>query len=371
MNISVGREDFVKLLARAQGVIDRRHAMTILTNVVLEADDGRLTLLATDLEVSLLQWCPATVETPGSVALSSRKLFEVVRESASDTIELRVLDNLWVGVSYGRSSFKLTGIDPADHPGMPTSDADGEGSVSFEIEASALSEMIAKTVFSVSHDDTRSNLAGVYLCSAEKKGKLRMVATDGHRLALIDRKIKGDLPESGVILPRKGLAEIAKVLPEESGLVTVSIGRSEAVVKLSDSVLSMCLVEGTFPDYKQVMPKETPNVALLDRDDFLHTVRRVSLLSSERANGVRLSLSEGRLEINANNPDLGEANEDLEIDYSGAEIVVGFNARYLLEVLAVLPENSRVELCLGTELSPGVLRGEDSDYSYVVMPMRI
>ncbi len=371
MNISVGREEFVRLLSRAQGVVDRRHAMTVLTNVLLETGESELSLIATDLEVSLRQSCAAKIETPGSVALSARKLFEVVRESSSDTVDLNSLENLWVGISYGRSSFKLTGIDPADHPGMPKGGGDDSESLRFEIEASELTEMISKTVFAVSHDDTRSNLAGVYLDSGGEEGNLRMVATDGHRLALIDRKVSGPSIKEGVILPRKGLAELAKFLSEESGKVVLSISSAEAVVELGDCVLAMRLVEGSFPDYKQVLPKSTPNLVSIDRDELLHTVRRVSLLSSERAHGVRMALSEGRLEISANNPDLGEADEDMEVDYTGDDLEVGFNARYLLEVLAVLPEGSRVEIALGDQLSPGVLRGEDPDYSYVVMPMRI
>jgi DNA polymerase III subunit beta len=223
----------------------------------------------------------------------------------------------------------------------------------------------------VSHDDTRSNLAGVHLDAGTKKGLIRLVATDGHRLAVVDRKAKGTAPKDGVILPRKGLAEVIKVLPEVTGTVTVRIVGNEAIAELPGCTLSMRLVEGTFPDYKQVVPKESPNLVQIDRDEFLQTVRRVSLLSSEKARGIRLGLSPGRLEISANNPDLGEASEDLEVEYSGPDLEIGFNARYILDVLQVLPETSRVEMGLGDQLSPAVIKGGDAGYSYVVMPMRI
>ncbi|MBI5505472.1 MAG: DNA polymerase III subunit beta [Deltaproteobacteria bacterium] len=371
MNITVACEDFLRILGRTQGVVDRRHSMAILTNLVIETGAGEIGVVATDLEVSLKQTCAATISEPGSVALSARKIFEIVRESGSPEVTVRGLENHWVSVSYGRSSFRLMGIDPAEHPGMPKAGTGGDEVPSFELEAAELAEMIGKTVFAVSHDDTRSNLAGVHLDTGSKKGSLRMVATDGHRLAMIDRKVKGTGLKDGVILPRKGLTEVLKVLPEVTGPVTLRIAPSEAIVELPGCTLSMRLVEGTFPDYKQVVPKESPNCLQLDRDALLQTVRRVSLLSSERARGIRFGLSQGRLEISANNPDVGEASEDLEVEYSGPDIGVGFNARYLLEVLQVLPEASKVELGLGDQLSPGVLRGADPSYSYVVMPMRI
>jgi DNA polymerase III subunit beta len=370
MNITVGNEDFLKILGRTQGVVDRRHSMAILTNLVINAGASEIAVVATDLEVSLRQTIAAKVTEPGSVALSARKLFEIVRESTSPEVTVRSLDGHGVGVSYGRSSFRLLGIDASEHPGMPSPDG-GEGGAAFELEAEELAEIIEKTLFAVSHDDTRSNLAGVHLDAGAKKGFIRLVATDGHRLAVVDRKAKGTSPKEGVILPRKGLSEVLKVLPEVSGTITVRVVGNEAIVELPGCVLSMRLVEGTFPDYKQVVPKESSKIVHVDRDAFLQTVRRVSLLSSEKARGIRLGLSPGRLEISANNPDLGEASEDLEVEYAGGDLEIGFNARYILDVLQVFPEGSQVEMGLGDQLSPGVIKGADAGYSYVVMPMRI
>jgi DNA polymerase-3 subunit beta len=369
MNITVGSEDFLRILGRTQGVVDRRHSMAILTNLVIEAGASEISVVATDLEVSLRQSLAAKVTEPGTVALSARKLFEIVRESTSPEVTVRSLDSHWVGVSYGRSNFRLMGIDASEHPGMPA--AAGEASSAFELEAEELAEIIEKTLFAVSHDDTRSNLAGVHLDTGSKKGMIRLVATDGHRLAVVDRKAKGTSPKEGVILPRKGLSEVLKVLPEVTGTVKVALAGNEAIIDLPGCTLSMRLVEGTFPDYKQVVPKESANLLQVDRDAFLQTVRRVSLLSSEKARGIRLGLSPGRLEISANNPDLGEASEDLEVEYTGPDLEIGFNARYILDVLQVFAEGSRVELGLGDQLSPGVIKGADPGYSYVVMPMRI
>jgi DNA polymerase-3 subunit beta len=254
---------------------------------------------------------------------------------------------------------------------MPAMGQNGGKTSSIELDAGDLAEVIRKTIFAVSLDDTRSNLAGVYLEKGTKKGQVRLVATDGHRLAMVDRKVKGQGPDKGVILPKKGLAELAKLLPDETGNVTLTIGGNTVTADLGGRLFNMRLVEGNFPDYHQVVPKETLKIITAERDELLQTMRRVSILSSERARGIKLSLKEGALEIVANNPDLGEAREDIGIEYDGGEFEIGFNARYMVEVLGVLPEGSKIEIGLSDELSPGVIRGEDRDYSYVVMPMRI
>lgn len=371
MNVTVEREAFVRMLARAQGVVDKRHALAMLTNVLIEADDGRLSMVATDLEVSLRQTQAAKITKAGRAATSARTLFEIVRESPTDEITIKTLENQWLEVLYGKSRFKLMGVDPEEHPGMPQSAGNGSKGGSLELASADLAEMVRKTVFAVSSDDSRSNLSGVYLTKGGKKGILRMVATDGHRLALIDRPAAGSgLPE-GSILPRKGLTELGKLLGESAEKIKLSVAGSECIAQLGDSTLSMRLVEGKFPDYQKVIPDESSRVVRTERDALLQTLRRVSIMSSERARSVRLALDKDRLEISASNPDMGEASEELAVEYRGEKLEVGFNAKYLLDVLAVLPEGSEVELGLTDELSPGVIRGGDSGYTYVVMPLRI
>jgi len=371
MNTTIERETLLRALSRVQGVVDKRHAMAVLTNVLLEAEDDQLRLIGSDIEVSLAQRIHAKVAEGGRAAVSARTLFEIVRESTSDDVTLKLLDNQWLEVSAGNSTFKLMGVQPDEHPGMPSAVTNGSAGAKVELGAGDLSEMIRKTVFAVSTDDTRSNLAGVYLEPNADGDGLRMVATDGHRLAMIDRQVAGGKLEAGIILPRKGLAEVGKMLPEETGSVTLTMVGNEAQIEIGDALLSMRLVEGTFPDYRRVIPDETPREVCADRDDLLRTLRRVSILSSERARGVRFKLLEGALEVSTNNPDMGEATEQLPIDYSGDSIEVGFNSKYLLDVLGVFEEGCVVEIGLGDELSPGVIRGTDKQYCYVVMPMRI
>ncbi|HIF64291.1 MAG TPA: DNA polymerase III subunit beta [Deltaproteobacteria bacterium] len=374
MEITLERESFLTVLNRCQGVVDRRHSMPVLTNLVIETDSDSVIVLASDLEIGLRQSCPAQVKKPGTVAVSARKLFEIVRE-APDGIELKlkVLKNSWVEVAYGRSDFKLMGIDPSDHPGVSDSPGNGSATTVLSFKVNELLDMIQKTIFAVSTDDTRSNLAGVYLESATEGGLLRMVATDGHRLAMIEKKnSSGEIP-SGVILPRKGLNETARILSDMASEadVKLSITANEAFLEAGSAIMSMRLVEGNFPDYNQVVPKKVPHLMVAERDSLLQTVRRVSLLSSERARGIKFSVQEDSLEVSANNPDLGEASEDVKVKYGGDEIEIGFNSRYLLDVLNVLPDNENVEISLKDQLSPGVVRGIDKDYCYVVMPMRI
>lgn len=370
MDVTIEREALLRILSRSQGVVDKRHSMAVLTNALIEADAKSLSLVATDLEVSLKQTADAKVKTPGTAAASARTLFEIIRESTSDTIRLSSLENQWLRVSYGKSDFKLMGIDPAEYPGMPEPGANGTKATAIDLAPADFTDMIRKTAFAVSTDDTRSNLAGIFLTKGDKKNTLRMVATDGHRLAMIDRPVSATLSE-GVILPRKGLTEAGKLLGEESDKVTLTITGSEAAVTVGDTLLSMRLVEGKFPDYKKVVPEDVSKNVGANRDLLLHTLKRVSILSSERARGVRFALGDGTLEISANNPDMGEASEEIPVAYEGPKLEVGFNARYLIDVLQVLPEGSEVTLGLGDELSPGVLSGGDSSYTYVVMPLRI
>ena len=371
MKVTLDRETLLTTLSRIQGVVDKKHSMAVLTNALLEAEDNQLKVTATDLEVTLQQFCEAKVGSGGRAAVSARTLFDIVRESDDEEIALSVFDNQWLGVAYGKSNFKLMGIDPDEYPSIADQSGNGKAGTTVKIEAGELAEMIRKTVFSVSSDDTRSNLAGVYLGPSDTDEMLRMVATDGHRLALVDRKSNGTLPSQGVILPKKGLSEAVKMLSEAPGQVELSISETEASLSVSGALLSMRLVEGNFPDYNRVIPDAPTKLVEIERDKLLHTLRRVSILSNERARGVRFALSSGALEVTANNPDMGEASEEIDVSYKGDGLQVGFNANYLIDVLGVVPEGSKITLGLGDELSPGLVSSDDKGYQYVVMPLRI
>jgi DNA polymerase-3 subunit beta len=232
--------------------------------------------------------------------------------------------------------------------------------------------MIDKTIFAVSTDETRFNLSGVFLTGGED-GMLRMVATDGHRLAMVDRRVPGAEIGRGVIMPRKGLAEARKLLDEaEDQDLTMVVSAKDARLSLRSVSFFMRLIEGEFPDYRQVIPGAARVQVRANRDDFLAALRRISLLASERSRGVKLHVEKGRLELSASNPDQGEASEDIEVSYSGDPLTIGFNARYLIDVLGVHAEGDVIDLSLTDEVGPGLLRGsQDPEYTYVVMPMRL
>jgi len=370
MDVSIRREDLTRGLYLVQGVVERRSTVPILANVLFEPAEGGVSLTATDMEVGLRVRVPAEVKKKGAVTVNARKLYEISREVTAEELVLKASAAGWVDVLAGRSKFKVVSLDPKDFPQLPLG-VESKGGVAIEIAAATLREMIDKTLFAVSTDETRFNLSGVLMESGEGE-VLRMVATDGHRLAKIDRRVPGAKVER-VIMPRKGLVEARKLLEEvDQGDVTLLMSPKD--VRLSTPTVSffMRLVEGEFPDYRQVIPGTVRAKARFNRDDLLAALRRISLLASERSRGVKLHLEKGRLEASASNPDQGEASEDIEISYGGESLTVGFNARYLLEVLGAHSEGDVIELGLTDEVGPGVVTStSDPEYTYVVMPMRL
>jgi DNA polymerase-3 subunit beta len=371
MEFSVQREDLVRGLHLVQGVVERRNTLPVLANVLLEPGEGGIALSATDMEVGLRALVPAVVRKKGAVTVNARKLYEIAREVSADEVVVKGAQPGWVELLAGRSRFRIVSLDAKDFPPLPLG-ADGPAGVTLKIAAGTFREMIDKTLFAVSSDETRFNLSGVFLTNADD-GALRMVATDGHRLAMIDRKLGGARIERGVIMSRKGLTEARKLLDgagEEDVVLTVAA--KDVRLSLKNVSFFMRQVEGEFPDYRQVIPGAARAQARANRDDLLATLRRISLLASERSRGVKFHLEKGRLEISASNPDQGEASEDIEVSYSGEPLTIGFNARYLLDVLGVQPEGEVVEFGLTDEVGPGLIRGsQDPEYTYVVMPMRL
>jgi len=341
--------------------------MPILAKVLIEAESGSIRVTATDLEVGVRGKIDGEVSREGGVTVNAKKLYEIVRELPEETLQLKRLENDWVEIQSGRSVFKMVGIDAREFPQFPSFQTEEL----FAIPGSAFLEMVEKTIFAVSTDETRHNLNGVFL--EETEGKLRMVATDGHRLALIDRGIGSVGLKKGVILPRKGMAELKKIMEEvEDGLVSIGFKENMGLAVRENVELFMRLIDGDFPDYNKVIPKGNPYVLKVGQEDLLRALRRVSILSSERYRGVKLDLKEGTMAISTNNPDLGEAVEELEAEYRGKRLTVGFNSRYLIDVLGVLGDSGDVDISVKDEVSPGLVKTEgDDDYLYVVMPMRL
>jgi DNA polymerase III subunit beta len=371
MEVSVKREELVHGLYLVQGVVERRNTQPILSHVLIEPTDSGLALVATEMEVGLRCQLPAQIKKKGTTTVNARKLYEIAREVTAEEVVLKSPQAGWVDVLAGRSKFKIVSLDPKDFPQLPLGSDVPQGST-IRIATGTLREMIDKTLFAVSSDETRFNLSGVFVGNGEE-GTLRMVATDGHRLAMIDRRLPEARLDRGVIMPRKGLVEARKLLDETSEAEIVLVISAKDVRLVMPSVsFFMRLIEGEFPDYRQVIPGAARAQARANRDDFLAALRRISLLASERSRGVKVHLEKGRLELSASNPDQGEASEDIEVAYGGEPLTIGFNARYLIDVLGVHGEGDVIELGLTDEVGPGVLRGsQDPEYTYVVMPMRL
>jgi DNA polymerase III subunit beta len=372
MDLRVEKNDFLQGLYLTQGVVEKRNTLPILANVLIEATGTDIQLTATDLEVGIRRLCRGKVALPGSITVSARKLYEIVRELPGDEVVLRVGTGGGVEITGGRARYRMLSMDSKDFPSIPAATpAAKKGGVFLKLASDALSEMIEKTLFAVSSDETRLSLGGVFIETVENN-TIRLVATDGHRLALVEREVSGAEIRPGVILPRKGLVEAKRLLEGGEGEISFSIAGNLARVERAGVELFMRLIEGEFPDYRQVIPKESKRHVRVGSDDLLGALRRVSILSSERSRGVKLRIEPGLLEVTTTNPDIGEAREEIEADYAGEEFAIGFNARYLLDVLQLGGVTGVVEIGLTDEVSPGILRmREDESYSYVVMPMRL
>ena len=370
MEFRITKAELLKGLSRIQSIVEKRNTMPILANTLIEADEDRVLISATDLEVGIRGSYHATVARKGSVTVSAKKLYEVVREFPEEPITVTRRDNNWVELTCAKIVFKLVGLASDEFPALPK--ADEKNLV--RVEAATLLSMIDKTLYAVSTDEARYNLNGVYIETEAGEGILRMVSTDGHRLALVDRKLEGtDVSkfDRGVIVPRKGIHELKRLLEEDDEPVELGFRKNTGVIRKKDVLLVVRLIDGEFPDYKQVIPKETKRTLIVSREVLLASLRRISILATERSKAVRLELSEKRLDLSSSNPDLGEAREELEVDYEGEALAVGFNARYLLDALTVL-DAKEVRLGLNDELSPGTLRpAADDNTVAVVMPMRI
>lgn len=370
MEVTVRREELVRALNLVQGVVERRSPQPILATVLLAPADGSLTLTATDLEIGIRVDVPAAAGRKGAAAVNARKLFEIAREVGSEEVRLRLSAPGWLELVAGRSRFKIVSLDPKEFPALPLT-AERPG-VTVRLATGTLHEMLDKTLFAVCQDETRYNLAGVFTEAAEVN-HLRMVATDGHRLAMIDRALPDVSLPRGVIMPRKGLAEVRKLLDETGEQeLTFTVGDKEVQVRTRTVAFFMRLIEGEFPEYRQVIPGAPRVRAQVQRDEFLAALRRIALLASERSHGVKLRFERGVLELSSNNPDLGEASEDLEIGFTGEPLTLGFNSRYLLDVLQVHAAGDTIEIGLTDEAGPAVVRGsQDPTYTYVLMPLRL
>jgi DNA polymerase-3 subunit beta len=369
MEFRIAADELKKALYRAQGIVERKTTMPILSNVLLQTGKTGLQLTAFDLDIGLVSEHPAEILNPGSVTVSAKYLFDIAQNLPESGVTVKKLANHYVELTSGTASFKLVGMSPDEYPKLPRE----ESAAWVGVSGSTLLDMIRKSSFAISTDETRYILNGV-LFEPKEPGRVRMVATDGHRLCLVDRDLPGDFQlKSGVIVPRKGLFELKRLLDEApEAECQLGFAQSSLLFKKPGLTLVMRLIDGQFPEYQRVIPKEGEKKVAVPRSRFLEGLKRIALLSADKSNAVKITLVDGLLRIASQNPDLGEAKDELNIpSYQGKEFTIGFNARYLVDVLSAI-ETDDVQFELGDEHSPGVLHPPgDTSYVAVVMPMRV
>jgi DNA polymerase III subunit beta len=368
MELVVRKNDLLRELQLFQGIVERKNTIPILANVLLEAKDGELKFLATDLEVALRSRCDATVTKPGALTLPAKKLYEIVK-SLPDT-DIRIAeDKSGVKVAADRFDSRIQTLPKDDFPTLP----DGGANPTASLQGSALKEMVAKTQFAITGEDTRYFLNGAQFVL--RGDSMSLVATDGHRLALVTVKRDGDAdaPEVKAILPRKTLGELGRLLTEGDTAVSYERGENHLFFEVGGRKLISRMIDGQFPAYERVIPKGNDKHIEFERERLTNAVKRVALLSNERSRAVKFQIDKGKVDVTSSSPELGEAHETLPVDYDGTSLQICFNAQYVLDFLSAVSSDV-VSLDLKDEVSQAVMKPvgvEGYDYTYVIMPMRV
>jgi DNA polymerase-3 subunit beta len=363
MKFSVSKDKLLEGLSIVQNVVSTRTTLPILSNVLLQASEGEIRLTTTDLDVGVRGSVEAQVERSGATTLPARRLFSIVRELPAAEIYVDVDSKNLASIRSGPSYFKILGLPEEEFPPLPRFD----DAKIFTIAQKDLKDGLKKTSYAISTDETRYVLNGTLF--SFKENKLTLVATDGRRLALVDLEL--EFPRSqeiDVIVPTKAVTELQRLVKDE-GDVKVSIGENQIAFEINQTLLVSKLIEGNYPNYRQVIPSEAKERVTLERETLLNAVRRVALLASEKSNSVKLSFSKGNIDIVATTPEVGEARESLAVMYKGREFSIAFNPEFLMAPLRNL-STDEVYLDLIDEMSPGVIKIA-GPFLYVLMPMRL
>ena len=371
MKLTIERGALLKSLNHVQSVVERRTTIPILSNVKIEGRSGRVSLNATDMDLDIVESIAAEVARAGAATAPAHTLYEIVRKLPEGAqVELEHGGDGALTLRSGRSKFALASLPVEDYPAM----AGGDLPHGFTLAADELKTLIDRTRFAISTEETRYYLNGIYLHAAASSGVavLRAVATDGHRLARVEVPLPdGAAGMPGVIVPRKTVGEIRKLLDETTSPVSVSLSEAKIRFAFDDAVMTSKLIDGTFPDYERVIPADNDKVLEIDCHAFAQAVDRVSAISTEKSRAIKLSLGKGTLTLSASSPEQGSATEELEASYDSSPIEIGFNSRYLLDIMAQI-EGDAARFAMADAASPTVVREvADSSALYVLMPMRV
>jgi len=369
MELVVRKNDLLRELQLFQGIVERKNTIPILANVLMEAKGDQVSFLATDLEVGLRSKCAATVTKAGSLTLPAKKFYEIVKSLPETDIRIAE-DKGGVKIAADRFDSRMQTLPREDFPTLP----EAGGTPTAALERNAVKEMVAKTQFAITGEDTRYFLNGALFVL--KPEEMSLVATDGHRLALVSVARNGKSnkdDESKAILPKKTLGELGRLLGEGEGDIGYERGENHLFFQVGDRMLISRMIDGQFPAYERVIPKGNDKHSEFERDRLTNAVKRVALLSNERSRAVKIQIEKGKVDVTSSSPDLGEAKETLPVDYTGASMQICFNAQYVLDFLAAVATDV-VSLELKDEVSQAVMKpvGADGyDYTYVIMPMRV
>jgi DNA polymerase-3 subunit beta len=374
MEITVSKSELLRELTATQGVVERKTTIPILSNYLFEAAGDKLSLTATDLDLSLRTSCAAKVKKEGACTIPARKLYDYVKLLPDAEITIRLLENHWVSIRCGRSNTKMVGMAKSNFPGLPVFPSAGV----IKIPAPVLRSMIAKTGFAIANEESRYTLNGALMVL--KPESITMVATDGHRLAHVERsgeKFEGVSGEMKTLIPKKAMDELKSLLDShsESDVETIDFAKDESTLffRVGSRLLTSRQLTGQFPNYEAVLPKDISKSILLQGDELGAAIARVAQFADERSRAVRLRLEKGELKLSASSTETGESEDTIEVAYDGEAMAIGFNAQYLIDFIKATG-SGEVKLELKDAQSAGQLRpaeGEDYKYRYIVMPMRI
>jgi DNA polymerase-3 subunit beta len=363
MKLESSKDVLVNGITTTQNAISIRSTLPILSNILLETIKDKLIIIGTDLDIGIVTNVPVNVSMEGSITVPAKKFLDIIKELPEAPVIISVRKNNMVHIVCENAQFKIMGMPKDDFPKLPEfKDKD-----SVKLNQSLFKTMLNMTSFAISRDETRYILNGVYMII--KKNSIKMVATDGRRLALIEREI--ELPKAidkKIIIPMKAVQELLRNLKEDGDL-SISFGDNQVMFDLGNSIIISRLIEGEFPNYEQVIPKEIEYKIIVDREKFLLATKRASLLTSQDSQGIRIDIEKDKMVISKQSPDIGEAREELDVEYKGSPFSIGFNPHYIMDVLKNLNEQS-VGFELENPEKPGVIRTKDK-YVYVVLPMQL
>jgi len=373
MEITVSRADLLRELTATQSVVERKTTIPILSNFLIEAADDRLTITATDLDQSIRTSCAAKVKKPGACTIPARKLYDYIKLLPEGDISLKLMDNHWVQIRAGRSNTKMVGMARANFPQVPEFPSAG----AYKISVASLGNMIAKTIFAISNEESRYTLNGALLVL--KAESMAMVATDGHRLAHIEKlgeSLDGISGEKKTLIPKKALAELSGLLSNtESETIEFADDDQTLFFKIGGRVLTSRKLTGQFPNYEAVLPRDNTKFVIVRSEDLMASIQRVAQFADERSGAIKIRLEQNELKLSAQSTDAGESEDIIETPYNYDPLVVGFNSQYLVDFLRATGVTGEVRLEFKDAQSAGQMRPEDANedvkYRYILMPMRI